>query len=60
MQAFISHHPSDIEELRAKLEQVETDLAATQKAVADGTERLKLVEGEKGTIRVESDRLKEK
>lgn len=60
MQAFISHHPGDIEELRAKLERVEADLAAAQKAIADKAEMLKLVEGEKGTIRAEADRLKEK
>ena len=28
MRAFISHHPGDIEELRAKMEQVEADLVA--------------------------------
>lgn len=33
--------------MRSKLERVEADLAAGQKAVADGTEMLRLVEGEK-------------
>ena len=35
MRAFISHHLGDIEVLRAKLERVEADLVAAQKAVAD-------------------------
>ena len=60
MQAFISHHPGDIEESRAKLERVEADLVAAQKVVADGAKTLKLVEGEKRAIRAEADRLKEK
>ena len=57
---FISHHPGDIEELHGKLEWVETNLAVAQKAVANGAETLKLVEGEKGTIWAEVDWLKEK
>ncbi|RVW17825.1 hypothetical protein CK203_078652 [Vitis vinifera] len=40
MHAFISQHPGGIEELRAKLEKVEAELAAARKAVADGTEQL--------------------
>ena len=34
---FISHHPSGVKELRSRLEKVEAELAAAQKAVADGT-----------------------
>ena len=60
MQAFISHHPSGIEELRTKLERVEADLAVAQKVVANRVETLKLVEGEKGAIWAKADQLKEK
>ena len=59
MRAFISHHLGGIEEMCSKLERVEMDLTATQKAVADGTEILKLAERDKGAIRAEADRLKE-
>ena len=58
MRAFISHYPGDIEEMRSKLERVETDFTVTQKAVANETEMLRLAEGENGTIRAEADRLK--
>lgn len=50
MRVFISHHPGNIEELYAKLEREETNLAATQKVVADGIETLKLVKEEKRVI----------
>lgn len=43
-----------------KLERVEVDLAAAQKAVADGAEALKLVERENGGIHAKADLLKEK
>ena len=46
--------------MRVKLEQVEADLATTQKVIMDGTEMLKLAEGEKEAIRAEADQLKEK
>ena len=59
MRAFISHHLGGIEEMCSKLERVEMDLTATQKAVADETEILKLAERDKGAIRAEADRLKE-
>lgn len=55
MRAFISHHPGGIEEMCWKLGQVETNLTAAQKAVADGAEMLKLAEGEKGAIQAEAD-----
>ena len=58
MHAFISQHTGGIEELRAKLEKVEAELAAARKAVADGTEQLGRVEGDKETIRAEADILK--
>lgn len=60
MQAFISNHQGSFEEMRSKLERVEADLAAGQKAVVDRTEMLRLVEGEKEAIRAKTDRLKEK
>ena len=60
MQAFISHLLGGREELYAKLEPVKVDLVAAQKAVVDRTETLKLVEGGKGTICSEAERLKEK
>lgn len=60
MRAFISNHQGGFEEMRSKLERVKADLAAGQKAVADGIEMLRLVEGEKGAIRAKTDRLKEK
>ena len=59
MRAFISYHSGDIEEMHSKLERVEADLTAAQKAVADGAEMLKLAKGEKGVIRAEADQLKE-
>ncbi|KAL6322013.1 hypothetical protein AAG906_003155 [Vitis piasezkii] len=37
MRAFISQHLGDIDELHARLEKVETELAAARKAVVDGT-----------------------
>ena len=40
MGAFISHHPGGIEELRSRLEKVEAEMAAAQKAGVDGTEKL--------------------
>lgn len=46
--------------MRSKLERVEADLAAAQKAVADETEMLKLAKGDKEAIRAEVDWLKEK
>ncbi|KAL6351384.1 hypothetical protein AAG906_035176 [Vitis piasezkii] len=58
MRAFISHHPSGIEEMRSKLERVEADLATAQKAVADGAEMLKLAKEEKRGIRTKVDWLK--
>lgn len=58
MKTFITHRMSGREELRAKLERVESDLAATQKTAADGAEALKLVDGEKETIRDESEWLR--
>lgn len=54
MRVFITHRVSGSEELRAKLERVESDLAATQKTPADGANALKLVEGKQEVIRVES------
>ena len=59
MRAFISHHPSGIEELRSRLEKMEAELAAAQKAVADGAKKLSRVEEENGVIRVEVDTLRE-
>ena len=58
MRAFISHHPGDIEELRSRLEKVETELAAAQKAVADGAEQLSRAEEKKGVVRAEVNTLK--
>ena len=40
MRTFISHRMSSNEELRVKLERVESDLAAAQKAVAELAEAL--------------------
>ena len=40
------------------MEKVEAELAAAQKAVADGAEQLSQVEEEKGVVRVEADTLK--
>lgn len=58
MRAFITHRLSGSEEVCDKLEQVESDLATTQKAAANETEALKLAEGEKKEICVEMDRLR--
>lgn len=60
MRAFISYRLGGSEELCAKLERVEADLATTQKAVGDRTKALKLVKGEKRAICAEVDWLKEK
>ena len=46
--------------MRSKLERVEADLAADQKAIADGTEMLKLAKRKKEAIRAKVDQLKEK
>ncbi|KAJ9682620.1 hypothetical protein PVL29_018525 [Vitis rotundifolia] len=59
MRAFITHRVSGSEELRAKLEQVGSDLAAVQKAATDGAEALKLAEWEKEAVCAEVDWLKE-
>lgn len=60
MRAFITQRIGGSEELRAKLEWVESNLAAVQKAIADGVKVVKLVERERETARVEADQLREK
>lgn len=60
MRAFITQLMSGTEELYARLERVESDLVAAQKAVADGVEALKPVEEEKEAICAESEQLKER
>lgn len=59
MRAFIAQLVSSTEELCARLERVESDLAAAQKAAVDGVEALKPAEEEKEAICAESERLKE-
>ena len=56
---FISHCMSNGEKLRAKLEGAESDLTAAQKVATEGTEALKLIEGEKETIHTKADKLRE-
>ena len=58
MRAFICHRISSGEELHAKLEWVESDLTAAQKAAVEGAEALKLAEGEKEVIRIKVDKLR--
>ena len=58
MRAFISQYPGGIEELRARLEKVEAELAVARKAMADGTEQLSWVEKERVAIWAEADTLK--
>lgn len=58
MRAFISHRMSTTEELRARLEQVESELAATQKAADDGAKALKTAEVKKEATQVEADQLR--
>ena len=58
MRTFISHRMSSSEELCAKLERVESDLAAAQKVATKGAEALKLVEEKKKVIRAEVDMLR--
>ena len=58
MLAFIFQHPGGIEELCAQLEKVGAKLATARKTVADGTEQLDRVEGEKEAIWAEADTLK--
>lgn len=60
MRAFITQRIGGSEELRAKLEWVESNLVAVQKAIADGVKVVKLVERERETARVEVDQLREK
>lgn len=59
MRTFISHSISSNEKLRAKSERVESDLAITQKAAVEGSEALKLAEGEKEMTCAEVDKLRE-
>lgn len=59
MRTFISHRISSNEKLRAKSEQVENDLAITKKAAVEGSEALKLAEGEKEMTCAEADKLRE-
>ncbi|KAJ9693665.1 hypothetical protein PVL29_009562 [Vitis rotundifolia] len=59
MRAFITQCMSGIKELHIKLESVESDLATTQKAAADGAEALKSVEEEKETVWAEIEGLRE-
>lgn len=59
MRAFITQLVSGTEELYARLERVESDLVAAQKAAANGVEALKPVEEEKEAICAKSERLKE-
>lgn len=49
---------STTEELCAKLEQVESELAAAQKAVADGAEALRMAEEEKEAARAKAEQLR--
>ena len=58
MRAFISHHLGGIEELRSQLEKAEAELAAAQKAMADGAKQLSRTEEEKGVVRAKADTLK--
>lgn len=58
MRTFIFHYPCGLDELYLKLERVEANLATTQKAVADGSEMLKLAKGKKGAIWAEADLVK--
>lgn len=58
MRAFISHRMSTTEELRARLEQVESELAATQKAADYGAKALKTAEVKKEATQVEADQLR--
>lgn len=58
MRTFISHRMSGSEELRAKLEHMETDFVASQKAVVERVETLKLVEEEKASAHVETNKLR--
>ena len=46
------------EELRTKLERVESDLTAVQKVAVEGADALKLADGEKEAIRAEADKLR--
>ena len=58
MRAFVSHRLGGGEELRARLERVETDLATAQKVAIEEAEALKFVEGEREVIHAEADKLK--
>ena len=58
MRTFISYRMSGCEELRTKLEQVESDLTVVQKVAVEGAEALKLADGEKEAIRAEVDKLR--
>lgn len=58
MRTFISHRMSDSEELSAKFEHMETDLVVSQKVVVERVEALKLVEEEKASVHVETNKLR--
>lgn len=53
MRAFISHRLDSGKELRLRLKQFETDLAAVWKVVAEKAEALKKAEEERETFRIE-------
>lgn len=53
MRAFTSHRLDGGEELRLRLKQSETDLAAVRKVVAQKAEALKKAEEERETFRIE-------
>ncbi|KAJ9680099.1 hypothetical protein PVL29_019398 [Vitis rotundifolia] len=59
MRAFITQQRGDNEELRTKLEQVESNLSIARKAVAYGVEALRRAKGERETAQAEANHLRE-
>nr|CAN74258.1 hypothetical protein VITISV_015162 [Vitis vinifera] len=59
MKAFFTQRLSSNEKLRTYLEQADSDLAATKKAVIDGAKLLKEAEEEREVAKVEVCRMKE-
>lgn len=60
MRAFISHRLDGGEELRLRLKQSETDLAAVRKVVAQKAEALKKAEEERETFRIELEGMRKR
>lgn len=60
MRSFISHRLDGGEELRLRLKQSETDLAAVRKAVVEKVEALKKAEEDRETFQIELEEMRKR